>query len=289
MNTLGGTGLWNEQDGFYYDMLQANSTTIPMAIRSMVGLLPICAAEVLPMATIEKLPRFKKRLQWFLKHNEVFSKDVSCLEFEGGKHEDPKLMLAIPSRSRLERVLRYLFDEDEFLSPFGLRSLSKVHRHTPFRMDYHGKVFSVSYQPAESASALFGGNSNWRGPIWFPVNFLLIESLEKYHHFYGDELKVELPTGSGNWVNLQQAAAELSRRLCAIFLPDKNGDRPVHRQHAGWYRDAHFKELALFYEYFDGDNGRGVGASHQTGWTGLVAKLLEDKCRDAKRAKAGQS
>lgn len=285
MNTLGGTGLWNEKDGFYYDMLQADHTTIPMAIRSMVGLLPICAVEVLPVETINKLPRFKKRMQWFLTHNEVFAKEVSCLEFEGGKDECAKLLLAIPARKRLERVLRYLFDEDEFLSPFGLRSLSKVHRKQPFRMDYHGREFSVSYQPAESASALFGGNSNWRGPIWFPVNFLLIESLEKYHHFYGDEFKVELPTGSGNWVNLQEAAAELSRRLCAIFLPDKDGDRPVHRQHAGWYRDAHFKDLALFYEYFDGDNGRGVGASHQTGWTGLVAKLLEDKCRDARRAK----
>ncbi|MBC2593267.1 glucosidase [Ruficoccus amylovorans] len=285
MNTLGGTGLWNEQDGFYYDMLQADGTTIPMAIRSMVGLLPICAAEVLQVNTIEKLPRFKKRLQWFLTHNEVFSKEMSCLEFEGGRHEDPKLMLAIPSRPRLERVLRYLFDENEFLSPYGLRSLSKVHRDNPFRLNYHEKDFSVSYQPAESDSALFGGNSNWRGPIWFPVNYLLIEALEKYHHYYGDDLKVELPTGSGNWVNLQQAAAELSRRLCAIFLPDKHGDRPVHRLHAGQYRDKHFRDLVLFNEYFDGDNGRGVGASHQTGWTGLVAKLLEDKCRH-KRADA---
>ncbi|MGE9292915.1 MAG: MGH1-like glycoside hydrolase domain-containing protein, partial [Puniceicoccales bacterium] len=263
----------------YYDMLQADDTTIPMAIRSMVGLVPVCAVEVLPVETIEKLPRFKKRMQWFLKHNEVFAKEASCLEFGGGKEEGAKLLLAIPSRKRLERVLRYLFDEDEFLSAYGLRSLSKAHRENPFRLDYHGREFSVSYQPAESNSGLFGGNSNWRGPIWFPLNFLLIESLEKYHHFYGDDLKVELPTGSGNWVNLQEAASELSRRLCAIFLPDDNGDRAVHRLHADWYRDEHFKDLVLFNEYFDGDNGRGVGASHQTGWTGLVAKLLEDKCR----------
>ena len=283
MNTLGGSGLWNETDGFYYDMLQADGATIPMAIRSMVGLLPICAVEILKVKTIDKLPRFKKRMQWYLTHNEIFAKNVSCLEFGGGDGEEAKLLLAIPSRERLERVLKYVFDETEFLSGYGLRSLSKVHGAKPYTLDFHGEQHTVSYVPAESNSYLFGGNSNWRGPIWFPVNFLLLESLEKYHYFYGDGFKVELPTGSGNWVTLNEAANEISVRLSTIFLPDENGDRPVHRQHAGWYRDEHFKDLTLFYEYFDGDNGRGVGASHQTGWTGLVAKLLEDKCKWAGR------
>ncbi|MEM8549465.1 MAG: glucosidase, partial [Verrucomicrobiota bacterium] len=281
INDLGGEGLWNDEDGFYYDMLQADGHTIPMAIRSLVGLLPLCAVELLKVETIDKLPRFKKRMQWYLKHKEIFTKEDSCLVINGGDGEEPKMLLAIPSRQRLERVVRYLLDETEFLSPYGIRSLSKVHQDHPYVLNYHGQEHRVAYVPAESDSWLFGGNSNWRGPIWFPVNFLIIESLEKYHHFYGDSFKVELPTGSGNWVTLQQAANEIADRLTKIFLPDQNGNRPVHLQHGDWYRDAHFKDLTLFYEYFDGDNGRGVGASHQTGWTGLVAKLLEDKCKRA--------
>ncbi|MEO0795983.1 MAG: glucosidase [Verrucomicrobiota bacterium] len=279
INTLGGGGLWNEEDGFYYDMLHTgDGQGIPMAIRSMVGLLPICAVEILKGETIDRLPGFKKRMQWFLDHNDIFLEKTSCLEFGGGEGKEARALLGITSRDRLERVLRYLFDENEFLSPYGIRSLSKAHENEPFVLDFGGEQHSVKYEPGESQSYLFGGNSNWRGPIWFPVNFLIIEVLEKYHHFYGDSLKVELPTGSGNWVTLDKAAEDLSRRLTALFLPDDKGDRPVNGQHRDWYRNEHFKEHVLFYEYFHGDDGRGCGASHQTGWTGLVAKLLEDRC-----------
>lgn len=278
INTLGGTGLWNERDGFYYDQIELNrQIRVPVTIRSMVGLLPLCAVEILRMDVIDKLPRFKKRMQWYLRHSKLFSDNISCLEYGGETGCEAKMLLAIPSRQRLERVLRYVFDEKEFLSPYGLRSLSLYHKENPYVLSYGGKDYVVKYVPGASDSTLFGGNSNWRGPVWFPLNYILMESLEKYHHYYGDSLKVELPTGSGNWVNLDEAACEISRRLINLFLPDKNGERPIHGHHAKHYRDPHFRDLVLFYEYFDGDSGRGVGASHQTGWTGLVAKLLEDR------------
>lgn len=280
INTLGGEGLWNEDDGFYYDMLHTgDGHGIPMAIRSLVGLLPLCAVEILHNDTIESLPGFKKRMQWFLSHNAIFTKKASSLDFAAGKDIKPKFLLGLASRERMEKVLRYVFDENEFLSPYGIRSLSKAHESRPFTLDYGGETHTVAYEPAESRSYLFGGNSNWRGPIWFPINFLLLEALEKYHHFYGDRLKVELPTGSGHWVTLEEAAQELGRRMTSLFLPAENGDRPVHGQHAEVYRREHFRDYPLFYEYFHGDTGRGCGASHQTGWTGLVAKLLEDACR----------
>ncbi|WP_309395958.1 MGH1-like glycoside hydrolase domain-containing protein [Cerasicoccus maritimus] len=283
INTLGGTGLWNEEDGFYYDMLHTgDGRGIPMAIRSMVGLLPICAVELLHNETIESLPGFKKRMQWFLKHNEIFTEQVSCLDFAAGVGVRPKFLLGLAARERMEKVLRYLFDENEFLSPYGIRSLSKAHEDNPFILNLNGEQHCVAYEPGESRSYLFGGNSNWRGPIWLPVNFLIIEALEKYYHFYGDRLKVELPTGSGNWVTLEEAAKDLSRRLLKLFLPDENGDRPINGDHPEWYRDEHFKDHVLFYEYFHGDTGRGCGASHQTGWTGLIAKLLEDVCKEEK-------
>lgn len=280
-NTLGGSGLWNHEDGFYYDMLSIDGQTIPMAIRSMVGLLSICAVEVLSLDTIDKLPEFKSRMQWFIQHNRIFEQEASSMVFGSGDNDGKagKLLLALPSKHRLKRVLEYLFDEDEFLSPYGIRSLSKYHKDHPYVLNFGGEEHKVGYVPSESTSYLFGGNSNWRGPIWFPVNFMLLEALEKYHHFYGDSLTVELPRGSGNLVTLDKAADDIAKRLINIFLPDENGNRPVHGQHADWYRDEHFRNLVLFYEYFDGDTGRGVGASHQTGWTGLVAKLLEDRCR----------
>lgn len=274
MNTLGGHGLWNEEDGFYYDQLQVDGKRIPMAIRSMVGLLPICAVEILDGNVIDKLPRFKKRMQWFLDHNKIFSQSVSCLE---QCTDSKKILLSIVSKERLERILKYVFDENEFLSDYGIRSLSKYHEAHPYQFQHDGEHYGVGYVPAESDSWLFGGNSNWRGPIWFPVNFLLLEALEVYHHYYGNGLKVELPTGSGNWVTLDKASDNIADRLVALFLPDESGKRPIHQLHQERYQDPFFKELVLFYEYFDGDNGRGVGASHQTGWTGLVAKLLEDR------------
>lgn len=280
-NTLGGSGLWNHEDGFYYDMLSVDGQKIPMEIRSMVGILAICAVEVLPIDVIDRLPAFKSRMQWYIKHNRIFEQEASSLVFASGDDEckDGKMLLALPSRHRLERVLQYIFDESEFLSPYGIRSLSKYHEDNPYVLEFGGERHEVGYVPAESDSFMFGGNSNWRGPIWFPVNYILLEALEKYHHFYGDSVTVELPRGSGNRVTLDKAADEIAHRLISIFMPDDNGDRPVHGLHAPWYRDEHFKDLVLFYEYFDGDTGRGVGASHQTGWTGLVAKLLEDRCK----------
>ena len=186
-------------------------------------------------------------------------------------------LLAIPSKERLVRMLKYLLDEEEFLAPHGIRSLSRVHAREPYKLDVEGETYRVDYVPGESNSGLFGGNSNWRGPIWFPVNYLLIEALESYHHFYGDTLTVECPTGSGQWMNLKQVAGEIARRLSTLFTPGEGGARPCHGDEARYAQDPAWKDLVLFYEYFDADTGRGVGASHQTGWTSLVCRLLMKK------------
>jgi hypothetical protein len=188
-------------------------------------------------------------------------------------------MLAIPSRDRLERVLRYLLDEEEFLSPYGIRSLSRYHRDRPYTFRVNGEEYRVDYEPGESTTGLFGGNSNWRGPIWLPINYLLIEALERYHHFYGDGLQVECPTGSGKLMNLKAVAAELSARLARIFLPDARGRRPCHGDDRRYADDPHWRDLALFHEYFHGDTGLGLGASHQTGWTALAARAIEELAR----------
>jgi hypothetical protein len=274
MNTLGGTGLWDEQDGFYYDRLHTNGRVILSRIRSMVGLIPLCAVEVLEDDVVERLPGFRKRLQWFLENRQDLAEQISYMEVEGTAGHGHRL-LAIPSRARLERVLRYLLDENEFLSPHGIRSLSRFHKENPHICWTGGQENRVAYVPGESDSAMFGGNSNWRGPVWFPVNYLLIEALERYHHFYGDALRVECPTGSGRLMNLAQVACELGTRLTRIFLPDAQGRRPCHGSERRFADDPHWRDLVLFYEYFHGDNGRGVGASHQTGWTALVTRLLE--------------
>jgi hypothetical protein len=274
MNSLGGTGLWDAEDGFYYDFLQVGGASVPLRIRSVVGLLPLCAVEILDGEVLEHLPGFRKRMSWFLTHRGDLARHIAYLDRHDaaqGKH-----LLAIPSRERLCRVLRYLLDEDEFLSPFGIRSLSRFHESHPYVFRANGEAHTVRYVPGESDSGLFGGNSNWRGPIWFPVNFLLVEALEKYHHFYGDSLLVELPTGSGVRRNLAAVAREIAERLCRLFLPDPRGHRPCHGGEERYARDPHFRDLVLFSEYFHPDTGRGLGASHQTGWTGLVAKLLED-------------
>ena len=278
MNSLGGTGLWDEEDGFYYDALHTNGTTIPMRIRSIVGIIPLFTCEVLEQDVISKLHGFRKRMEWFLSHRSDLAKNIAYMDVEPlDGHDDACVhrLLAIPSRERLERVLKYVFDENEFLSPYGIRALSRVHKDQPYVFWAGGEEHRVEYVPAESTSGLFGGNSNWRGPIWFPVNYLLIEALERYHYFYGDTLQVEFPTGSGVKMNLKQIAQELSRRLTLLFLPDASGRRPCHGDEARYAEDPHWRELVLFYEYFHGDNGRGVGASHQTGWTALVARLLE--------------
>jgi len=212
----------------------------------------------------------------FIENRRYLSRHISYLEgcLEGRVHHHR--LLAIPSRERLERLLRYILDENEFLSPYGVRSLSKVHERHPFVLQVDGVTHEVRYDPGESTTTLFGGNSNWRGPIWFPVNYLLVEALERYHHFYGDGLRVECPTGSGQLMNLAEVADELNRRLSSIFLPDATGRAAWHGDDARFAADEHWRDLVLFYEYFHGDTGRGVGAAHQTGWTALVAHCLDD-------------
>jgi hypothetical protein len=286
MNRFGGTGLWDEQDGFYYDQLAIDGQSIPLKTRSMVGVLPIIAVEVLEDHVLDKLPGFKKRMQWFLDNRKDLAGHISYQELAKGKHGHR--LLAVPSRERLERVLRFMLDETEFLSPHGLRSLSRVHQDEPYRFQVHGNEHRVEYAPGDSTTGLFGGNSNWRGPVWFPLNYLVVEALERYHHYYEDSLKVECPTGSGRFLNLQEVAAELAGRLSNIFLPDAHGRRPCHGQDQRYATDPHFKDLLLFHEYFHGEDGRGVGASHQTGWTALVARCLESiaKARSEKEEAA---
>jgi hypothetical protein len=279
INTQGGTGLWDENDGFYYDQLHLEGRTIPLKVRSLVGLIPLLAVEVLNDDVIQGLPGFKKRMDWFLEHRPDLDRQISYCPILGGGEGHSHRLLAIPSRDRLERVLRYLLDEEEFLSPYGVRSLSRYHRHRPYTFRVNGEDYRVDYEPGESATALFGGNSNWRGPIWFPINYLLIEALERYHHFYGDDLRVECPTGSGQRMNLQEVADDLSARLARIFLPDARGCRPWHGDDRRYAEDPHWRDLVLFHEYFHGDTGRGLGASHQTGWTALAIRALEELAR----------
>ncbi len=275
MNTFGGTGLWDEQDGFYYDHLHVDGSTVCMRTRSMVGVIPLFAVEVLESAVLDRLPGFKKRLDWFLTNRKDLARHISYFEPSSeGAHEHR--LLAVPSRERLTRVLRYVLNEDEFLSPHGVRALSRVHHDHPHMLNANGREYRVEYVPGDSTSGLFGGNSNWRGPIWFPLNYLLVESLQRYYHFYGDDFRVECPTGSGQWRTLEEVAVELARRLGSLFLPDGNGRRPCHGDDARYAQDPNWKDLVLFHEYFHGDTGRGVGASHQTGWTALVIRCLEE-------------
>ncbi|HEU5380474.1 MAG TPA: hypothetical protein VFV38_34045 [Ktedonobacteraceae bacterium] len=275
MNSIGDGGIWNEEDGFYYDQLLFNGNTIPLRIRSMVGLIPLFAVEILREETIDRLPGFAKRLHWFLENRKDLANYISYME-KGSKHIQGYRLLAIPSRDRLVRVLRYLLDESEFLSPYGVRSLSRFHLEHPFTCHVDSQELSISYMPGESTTGLFGGNSNWRGPIWFPVNYLLIKTLEHYSRFYGDSLHVECPTGSGHMLTLAQVAHELSSRLARLFLRDETGQRAWCGGEERFANDPHWRDLQLFYEYFDGDTGKGLGASHQTGWTALIALLLED-------------
>jgi hypothetical protein len=274
MNTLGGTGLWDEHDGFYHDQLHVDGGSIPLRIRSLVGIVPLFAVEILKEEVIAHLPGFVKRTQWFLENRKDLARQISCMEMLGENARFPCL-LAIPARPRLERVLRYVLDEREFLSPYGIRSLSRIHKDHPYVFRVGGQEYRVAYVPGESQADLFGGNSNWRGPIWLPMNYLLIEALERYHHFYGDTFRIECPTGSGRMMNLQEVARELSARLARIFLSDAQGRRPCHGDDR-YCVEPHWRDLVLFHEYFHGETGRGIGASHQTGWTALVARCIED-------------
>jgi hypothetical protein len=274
MNSLGGDGLWDEADGFYYDRLSVDGHVVPMPIRSMVGLLPLCAVEVLDQRTIDSLPGFKKRLDWFLANRPDLARHITYMECAA--HDGPRRLLAIPSRDRLRRVLRYMLDEDEFLSPYGIRSVSRVHESRPFILRFNGNENRLEYTPGEATTGLFGGNSNWRGPVWLPPNFLIVEALERYHHFYGNGFTVECPTGSGRHLTLEQVAREISRRVSSIFLRDDSGRRPCMGNESRFADDPHWRDLMLFHEYFHADTGRGCGASHQTGWTALAARFIAE-------------
>jgi Mannosylglycerate hydrolase MGH1-like glycoside hydrolase domain len=283
MNGLGGSGLWDEEDGFYYDQIHVDGHHVPVRLRSMVGLIPLFACEVLEAEVIDRLPGFSKRMRWFLDHRTDLASHIACMEPGPGEGHGHRL-LAIPSRDRLLRVLRYLLDENEFLSPYGIRSLSRVYRDRPYTFSLAGTTTTVGYLPGESNSGMFGGNSNWRGPVWFPVNYLLIEALQRYHHFYGEALMVECPTGSAKTMNLKQVGEEIARRLVSLFLSDPTGRRPCHGDERRFAEDPAWRDLVLFYEYFHAESGRGCGASHQTGWTALVTRCLEDLAGSRQRA-----
>jgi hypothetical protein len=276
-----GVALWDEMDGFFYDVLRfPDGRKYPMRIRSMVGLIPLFAVETLEPELLERVPGFKRRLEWFIDNRRDLIENVACMRSPG---RGERRLLSIMGRDQLRRVLQFMLDENEFLSPYGIRALSRCHKDNPYMLSVNGNEYCVDYEPAESGTGLFGGNSNWRGPIWFPVNFLLIESLQKFHHYLGDDFKVEFPTRSGNMLALWDVAGELSRRLSQIFLRDEKGERPVYRGVQKFQSDPNWNELILFHEYFHGDTGRGVGASHQTGWTGLVTKMLQQSGESNKR------
>jgi hypothetical protein len=274
LTNIGGRGidLWSGADEFYYDVLcLPDGRNLPLMVRSMVGLIPLFAVEVLDPELLAMVPKFTRRLEWFLEHRPDLAKLVSRWH-DSGKGDTR--LLSLLRGHRMKRLLKRMLDETEFLSQYGIRALSKCHEHEPYVFESMGQQFTVKYQPGESDSGLFGGNSNWRGPIWMPVNYLIIESLRRFHNYYGDEFRVECPTGSGNLMTLHEVADELADRLARIFLPDENGRRPVFNHYGRFQTDPHFRDYVLFHEYFHGDSGRGVGASHQTGWTGLIAALI---------------
>jgi mannosylglycerate hydrolase MGH1-like protein/glycosyl hydrolase family 63 len=278
-----GMGLWDEMDGFFYDVLRfPDGRNYPMRIRSMVGLIPLFAVETLEPELLNRLPGFKRRLEWFIDNRPDLVGNVACMRTRG---KGERRLLSVVGRAQLRRVLALMLDESEFLSPYGIRALSRYHKDRPYTLAVNGMEYRVNYEPAESSTGAFGGNSNWRGPIWFPVNYLLIESLQKFHHYLGDGFKVEFPAGSGNLLTLWDVAAELSRRLSKIFLRDEKGERPVYRDSPQFQNDPNWNDLILFHEYFHGDTGRGVGASHQTGWTGLVTKMLQQSGESGKQRK----
>lgn len=266
-------GLWDEADGMYYDMIHLpGDRHIPLKIRSFVGLIPLFAVETIEPAILDRLTRFRRRMDWFVHYRPHLVENITLLTEPGaaGAH-----LLSLVNAEQLQRMMERMLDPGQFLSDYGLRSLSKEHEQQPYRFHVNGANHEVRYEPAESRSGLFGGNSNWRGPIWFPVNYLMIESLQKYHHYYGDSLQVELPTGSRRYVDLDAVATDLSQRLIRLFLRNHNGRRPIYGGLDLLQTDPHWRDHLLFYEYFHGDNGAGLGAGHQTGWTALVAKLIQ--------------
>ena len=274
MDSLGdGTGMWDEEDGFFYDVLRLpDGQAQRLKVRSMVGLLPLCAATVLEAEQCDKHPQIQERFQWFLKARPELCTSIHDPRKTGVAG---RRLSSILNETRLRRVLAKMLDEDEFLSPYGLRSISRFHADHPYVISAGGQVHQVSYLPAESDSGMFGGNSNWRGPIWMPVNVLIIRALLQYYSYYGNEFTVECPTGSGQHMNLYQVAEEIGRRLASIFLKDQDGRRPVYGGIEKFQEDQHWRDCLQFHEYFHGDNGAGLGASHQTGWTGAIAKVMQ--------------
>jgi len=273
-------GLWNEEDGFFYDVLKLpDGRQFPIKVRSMVGLIPLFAVESLEPEILDKFPDFKRRLEWFVDNRPDLTANVACMRTQGMRE---RRLLAIADPEKLRSILKFMLDEREFLSPYGIRALSQFHRDHPYKLSVQGMEHRVDYEPGESTTGLFGGNSNWRGPIWFPVNYLLVESLQKFHYYLGDDFKVEFPTGSGKLMTLWEVAGELSRRMTSIFLRDGSSRRPVFGNLEKFQTDPHWRDLVLFHEYFHGDSGAGIGASHQTGWTGVVTKLMQQSGESAK-------
>jgi hypothetical protein len=278
MNNIGdsASGLWDEKDGFYFDLIHApDGRFVPLKIRSMVGIIPLFAVETLAAADLERFPGFRRRMEWFIANRPDLSRNIASLERRGAGE---RRLLSIVDPERLRRILTRVLDREEFLADHGVRSLSRFHLKQPFIFAVDQDDYRVDYEPAESTSPLFGGNSNWRGPIWFPLNFLLIESLQKFHHYLGDDFQVECPSRSGNLSDLWEVSADLSRRMIGLFVPDSAGRRPIYGGIEKFQTDPAWRDLILFHEYFNGDDGTGLGASHQTGWTGLVAKLIQQSC-----------
>jgi hypothetical protein len=277
-----GIGLWNEQDGFFYDVLNLpGGQLVPLEVRSIVGLIPLFAVETLEPVILAKLPLFSRHMEWFLEHRPDLAGLVSRWTVPG---TGERKLLSLLRGHRMKALLKRMLDPAEFLSDYGIRALSRCHKDQPYTYWMDGQALRVDYEPGESKSRLFGGNSNWRGPIWFPLNFLIIESLQKFHHYYGDDFKIECPTGSGRYITIDQVAEELANRLSKIFLKNSVGDRQVYSLYPKLQQDPHFRDYINFYEYYDGDTARGVGASHQTGWSGLVAKLLQARAGYAIRS-----
>ncbi|MBI1277115.1 MAG: glucosidase [Anaerolineaceae bacterium] len=279
MHDLGGDfGLWDAEDGFFYDGVRfPDGQYVPLRTRSFVGLIPLFAVETLEPDLLEKLPQFARRVEWFTKYRPDLVKRIASLTKPG---VNGRFLLSIINHDQLLKVLSRMLDTSEFLSDYGLRSVSKYHSDNPYTWKLDGNDLALAYEPGESSTGLFGGNSNWRGPIWFPVNYLMIESLQKYHHYYGDSIRVDMPTGSGKHASLHRVAAELSQRLCSIFLRNSDNERAVFGGSTYFQSDAYWKDHIPFFEYFHGDNGTGLGASHQTGWTALVAKLIQQSMGD---------
>jgi len=282
MNNLGNkqTELWNERDGFYYDVLHLEGDQFPIKIRSLVGLIPLFAVETIEEEALRQLPNFRRRAEWLIEHRKDLLESVACMR--GPAHRGRHL-LSLVNTDRLRRVLETMLNEDEFLSDHGIRSLSRYHKDCPFFLEFDHTEYRVDYEPAESRSGMFGGNSNWRGPIWFPVNYLLIEALQKFDHYYGDDFKIEFPTGSGKRLNLWQISQQLEKRLCSLFLRDQSGTRPMFGESEVFQNGRNWRDNLFFFEYFDGESGRGLGASHQTGWTGLIAKILKQTAEYSER------